>query len=377
MGMKTSIKLAILTPSVDSYSETFIRNHITYLPFDKVVIYGDDIPYKKSEQDSYIEKYSLIERVFFRLFPGKRKSNRELKLNALKKALTSEGVNVVMAEYVSTAANVYEVCQQLNIPIIATGLGFDLSIYSVLSINESRYKSFLKYTTGVVVVAKYMREVLLELGCDSSKIHYSPIGATAEFFEITPSSHKGNEILAVGRFVEKKAPHLTILAFYHTLKQVPDAKLLMAGDGPLLQFCEDLVKGLDISERVEFLGRVNQKKQRQLLSNCSLFVQHSRTAANGDREGTPVAILEASAAAVPVVSTRHAGIVDVVVENQTGFLVDEGDVHGMAKHMSDLLLNSDVAKKLGMQGMSYVRDNLTLDSHIRQLTKIIESAVNN
>jgi hypothetical protein len=49
----------------------------------------------------------------------------------------------------------------------------------------------------------------------------------------------------------------------------------------------------------------------------------------------------------------------------------------MAKHMSDLLLNSDVAKKLGMQGMCYVRDNLTLDSHIRQLTKIIESAVNN
>ncbi|MFM7106232.1 MAG: hypothetical protein ACKOW8_11980, partial [Flavobacteriales bacterium] len=141
--MKPTIKLAILTPSVDAYSETFIRNHITHLPFDKIVMYGDDIPYKKSEEDSYILKYSLIERAFFRLFPRKRKSYRELKLNALKKALKSEGVTVVMAEYVITAANVYEVCQELNIPIIATGLGFDLSIYSILSINQSRYKAFL------------------------------------------------------------------------------------------------------------------------------------------------------------------------------------------------------------------------------------------
>jgi colanic acid/amylovoran biosynthesis glycosyltransferase len=374
--MKPTIKLAILTPSIGTYSETFIRNHITHLPFDKVVIYGDDIPYKKSEEDSYIVKYSLIERAFFRLFPGKRKSYRELKLNALKKALKSEGVTVVMAEYVITASNVYEVCRELNIPIIATGLGFDLSIYSILSVNQARYKAFLQYTSGVVVVAKYMTEVLQDLGCDSSKIHYSPIGATAEFFEITPSPQKGKEILAIGRFVDKKAPHLTILAFYHVLKQVPDAKLRMAGDGPLLQFCEDLVKALDISERVEFLGRVDQEKQRELLSNCSIFVQHSRTAATGDREGTPVAILEASAAAVPIVSTRHAGIVDVVIENQTGFLVDEGDVHGMAKHMSDLLMNPNLAAQLGLQGMRYVRDNFSLESHILELTKIIESAAN-
>jgi hypothetical protein len=62
----SSIKIAILTPSKNSYTETFIHNHIAYLPFDKIVIYGDEIPYKLKDADTYHVRKSFLNRLWAR-----------------------------------------------------------------------------------------------------------------------------------------------------------------------------------------------------------------------------------------------------------------------------------------------------------------------
>src|SRR5439155_1881807 len=127
-----------------------------------------------------------------------------------------------------------------------------------------------------------------------------------------------------------KAPYLTLLAFHKVLAQVPDARLTMVGDGDLLEACHQIAKSLSIDMRVDFVGQRQSADIANILKTARAFVQHSLQTSSGDSEGTPVAILEAGAAGIPVVSTRHAGIVDIVRDGETGYLVDERDIDSMA-----------------------------------------------
>jgi glycosyltransferase involved in cell wall biosynthesis len=99
-------------------------------------------------------------------------------------------------------------------------------------------------------------------------------------------------------------------------------------------------------------------------------VQHSVTGPNGDTEGLPVAIVEAMASALPVLSTRHSGIPEVVLDGETGLLVDEHDVSGMAEAMATLLGDTNRARAMGEAGRRRVLANFTHD-HVRDRLRAI------
>lgn len=238
---------------------------------------------------------------------------------------------------------------------------------------HNKYIKLFQDAQKIVVVSEHMKEAIVKIDCDTNKIIYSPAGPALGFFEISPS-FQAQQLLAVGRFVDKKAPHLTLLAFHKVLKKVPNATLVMAGDGPLWSACKDLVKALGIQQNVKFVGRISTKEHQQLLEESIAFVQHSKVAESGDSEGTPVAILEASAAGLPIVSTLHAGIPNVVQQNITGFLVQENDVSEMAKSMIWILQNKSEAKSMGAFGKSFVAENFTLKQHIETIAKHLEAA---
>jgi glycosyltransferase involved in cell wall biosynthesis len=105
------------------------------------------------------------------------------------------------------------------------------------------------------------------------------------------------------------------------------------------------------------------------------FVQHSVEAESGDCEGTPVGILEAGASGLPVISTRHGGIPEVVVEGETGLLVDEKDVPGMAAHMIRLIREPDLAAQLGLAARRRVEALFTMERSLGQLWSVIRSCV--
>ena len=87
---------------------------------------------------------------------------------------------------------------------------------------------------------------------------------------------------------------------------------------------------------------------------------------DGDSEGNPVAVMEAQLSGLPVVATRHAGIPEVVLEGQTGLLVKEGDEAGMAQAMARLLMDPDLAARLGDCGRRRIQERFTIEHHLRQ-----------
>ena len=104
------------------------------------------------------------------------------------------------------------------------------------------------------------------------------------------------------------------------------------------------------------------------------FVQHSVVAIDGDSEGTPVAILEAGAAGLPVVATRHGGIPDVVVPGETGLLIREGDVCAMAECMARLAADPELAARLGSAARSRIRAEFSMDKSLSSLFQILDDA---
>jgi len=361
------MKIAILSPVKYEDAETFVQNHIMHLPFEVVVIYGGSFP--------FIGKNHLPTNKSQRLHRLKKKigiSKDTYRESRLKEILTIEKIDAVFAEYLITGAEVVNVCKSLKVPLYTIALGYEISNYQIIEKYKTKYRELFQYAEKIFIVSQHMRKNLTLLNCPTEKIIYSPAGPASDFFEIHPSYTK-KQVLAVGRFVDKKAPHLSILAFKKVVEQIPDAVLVMAGDGPLLNACKDLGKAIDIEDSVKFVGKIDRDQHKVLLKESTVFIQHSKVADNGDSEGTPVAILEASAAGLPIVSTLHAGIPDVVIDSKTGFLVLENDVDLMAKKIIELLQDKEKAIEFGRNGRKYVRENFSLRKHIETISKLIES----
>ena len=145
----------------------------------------------------------------------------------------------------------------------------------------------------------------------------------------------------------------------------------MLGDGPLLAQVLAEVTRLGLDDAVTVPGMVTSAQVQEAMSKARVFLQHSVTAQNGDVEGLPVAILEAMAAGLPVVSTVHSGIPEAVLDGQTGHLVAEGDVEGMAAGVLDLLADPVKAAAFGAAGRSHVESHFTIDNTNGRLRHIM------
>ncbi|MFO0892545.1 MAG: glycosyltransferase [Isosphaeraceae bacterium] len=282
--------------------------------------------------------------------------------------------DVVLAEYGTTGAVVCEACRRAGIPLVVHFHGFDASERDVLESHSESYPRMFSQASALIGVSRAMVEQLIRLGAPPEKVAYNPYGVDIQRFRPGTPSQAEPTFLAVGRFVDKKAPHLTILAFQSVLRECPDARLTMIGRGPLLGVCRDLVGALGLDHAITFLGPQPPARIAEELRRARAFVQHSVQAESGDSEGTPVAVIEACAAGLPVVATRHGGIPDVVVDEETGFLVDERDVDGMASRMISLVRDPEAAESMGRAGRQRVESALTIEQSLLGLRTILEAA---
>lgn len=129
------------------------------------------------------------------------------------------------------------------------------------------------------------------------------------------------------------------------------------GDGPLRRQLENLVRQSKLDSIVTFHGALDGREIAEILDRSHLFVLTSVTAQNGDQEGTPVSLLEAQAAGLPVISTRHSGIPEIVMDGKSGFLIPERDVHALADCLIRLLDHPELWPDLGQNGRAWVEKN--------------------
>lgn len=368
--------IAIVSPNYKAYSETFIQAH---KGIDAKVFYyfGRRVP-NQLEEFGYLDKninnlYKIILKAYFKFFSSNISYNEYLFIKSLRKI----NVDAVLAEYGTTGASLVKVCRRNKIPLVTIFHGADASVKELIESNKESYYQLFNYAGKIIAVSKSIATRLIELGCPKDKIVYTPCAPNNKFLEIRPAFTKHKSFVSMGRFVNKKAPYYAILAIKKVAEKHPDVELYFGGEGELYYLCENLIRYFKLEKNVHLLGVIEPEKFVQILTNVTGFIQHSITAANGDMEGTPVAVLEASAAGIPVIATRHGGIVDVINENETGLLVDEHDVDGMAEKIIKLIENPGFAKNLGMQGKENIAKNFSMQIHINLITKALKDSIIN
>ena len=361
-------RVSIIQPKPPSPSETFLEAQASRLPAEVSVVYLNR-PRRSFTGRSPI---SRAWRLAFKMFMGRLWSRKTAE--SIERELKENRPDVVLAQYGPIGVEVVGLCKKLRVPMVVHFHGYDASTTAVLRRHAKSYRKMFADASRVIAVSEAMRRRLQTLGAADRRIRYNPCGIDCELFSAASPATASPNFLAVGRFTHKKAPQVTIRAFAKAARDRPDATLRMIGEGPLLAECKALADSLNIADRVVFLGAQPHHVVQAEMRKARCFVQHSVVAPNGDSEGTPVAILEAGASGLPIVSTRHAGIPDVVEENETGFLVDEYDVEGMAEHMRRFGEDPELAGRIGNAARQHVAENFSMEKHIARLYSILEEA---
>lgn len=371
------MRICITRSERHSYSETFIRDQIS--GFSKLAevftIHSGRLPERK-ENDSLLgpQIFWVLHKIV-KGITGQR--NNYFGNYGVKKYLRDNHIDVVLANYGLSAAHLAPICRDLKIPLLVIFHGHDATDKKLLRQYVNKYRALFRYASSIVVVSNDMQKRIIQMGADQGKIQVVPCGVDLQKFKPL-EVQRGRMFLAVGRFVAKKGPLLTIQAFNKVWKKNPDAMLIMVGAHKgLHEQCVQLVASLGMETAVVFPGILKQEDIRVFMGNASAFVQHSLTAPNGDMEGTPVSILEASATGLPVISTYHGGISDAVVHEKTGFLVQEGDISGMASYMTKILENPELGASMGKAGRLHIETHYDQVKQIGKLHALAAQAVKN
>ena len=314
------MRICITRSERQSYSETFIRDQITGLSTwaEVYTIHTSRLP-ERREDGSLLSPWPFwVLHKIIKTITGKR--NNYFGDYGLKKYFHDNKIQVVLANYGIAAAHLTPICADLKIPLMVIFHGHDATDKKLVKAYANRYKKLFEYASSIIVVSKDMAKKIIVLGADPKKVNVIPCGVDLKKFNVSSNLKKEKLFLAVGRFVNKKGPLFTIRAFHEVWKRHPNAKLMMVGaHAGLFRESQKLVNALDMREAVLFPGILTQQEISELMNKAYAFVQHSVVAPNGDMEGTPVSILEASASELPVISTFHGGIKDAVIHCETGF----------------------------------------------------------
>jgi len=225
-----------------------------------------------------------------------------------------------------------------------------------------------------------MKRDLIRLGCPEERIvvHFygTPTGRYA-FPQRSYAQPEVVQILAAGTLEPKKAQHLVLKALHRasaTDPELPRFHLTLIGDGPMRTELESQVAGYGWQGRVTFAGHVPHHDPRlvEAYRTADIFTLPSQTLPNGDKEGIPTVLAEAMAAGLPCVTTYHAGIPELVVPDQCGLLVGEGDIETLADAFTRLLREPALREKLGRNAANAVKENAELSARATNLERIYD-----
>ncbi len=287
----------------------------------------------------------------------------------IQRFLKEAGVTAVLSEFGSTAVRITPVLTELGLPVFAYFRGADASSHLREPLRAMAYRRMMPNLRGVFSVSQFLLDQLSARGVRHQNSFVVPSGVDTSRF--APGQKRPGSFLMVGRLIEKKRPDITVEAFCKATKRHEAARLEIVGDGEMLPICEGIVERHGMADRVVFHGRRPHDFVRQRLAGSEVFLQHSVTAPDGNTEGLPTSIQEAMASGALVISTRHAGIPEAVVEGETGFLVDEGDSAAFAGMIARSLSLGDRLPKMTAKA----REIACTRFDNRKLVKVVEKKI--
>ncbi len=259
-------------------------------------------------------------------------------------------------------------------PLATVYHGYDMSVFPQQNGSDC-YRRLLAAGDLHLPISDYWADRLRRWGAPPEKIKVHHMGVDVGRFQMTPRRLEGPEIrvLSIGRLVQKKGITYGLEAFSRAALVNDRLRYTIVGDGPLRGDLERQAKDHGVADKVDFRGWCDRDEVHQALMNHHLLLAPSITADDGDMEGIPVVIMEAMATGMPVISTIHSGIPELVEHGKCGFLASEASVDELTRHLTELALAPQRWPDVGRAGRSIIEEEFDIRTLNRDLVKLFES----
>ncbi len=265
-------------------------------------------------------------------------------------------------------------CTVAMLAATLAGIRFSFTLHGpAIFFEPYRWRLDLKVRQALFVscISYYCRSQLM-LFCPSDqwpKLHIVHCGVDLQQFTAVIHQPNGKRLLYTGRLAAAKGLPILFQALAQVVPHHPDLVLTLVGDGSDRQALETLAAALKLTPYLRFVGYQSQNAVCQYLHNSDIFVLPSFS------EGLPVALMEALAAGVPVITTPIAGVSELVEQGINGYLVPPGAVEPLAQRIDELLEDASLRQQLGQAGHLKVAQNFNLAIEIPKLKQIMSSAL--
>ena len=216
--------------------------------------------------------------------------------------------------------------------------GADISRRHILEEHKLDYVNLFRQSELMLPISHLWQNKLIEMGCPPEKIHVTRMGIEPEKFNFQPRQafQTPLRIVSVARLTEKKGLDVAVKASAILKQRGGQFQYTIIGNGDQDEMMRDFIAREGMEDCVSMPGFKPQEEIRRALSEADIFLLPSKTAADGDMEGIPVALMEAMAVGLPVVSTFHSGIPELIENNVSGWLVEEDDPEALAETLLKL-----------------------------------------
>ena len=355
--------LTIFTRDPHKFSETFVRRRIQHLNGGDASV----VSLTGTGDGSCLEKPELSTRKvrrWERILTSRQAQRRQHVLDFLAR----QGTTHVVFEFGYVATEFADLLPHLTIPAYCTFRGNDASA----QLRDPAYVTTLTQCfgdlDGIITVSDFLRRNLASVGLHHPRTLVAPSGVDTTLF--TPGTPTRGLCFNVGRLVPKKQPLPMIRAFAQ-VAEAQDLTLEIAGEGPLEKSARALVSSLGMEQRIRFLGRLDHAAVRERMRSAMIYLQNFETPPDGDTEGMPTVIQEAMACGVPIVTTRHSGVPEHVVDGITGRVVEPGDVDGLAGALAALAADPDQRANIARNARAHAVAELDYRALFRRIETFI------
>lgn len=200
--------------------------------------------------------------------------------------------------------------------------------------------------------------------------HFKPVDASELKRDVGLENKK--VIVSVGRLVHRKGQDKLIESMPAIIRKIPQAHLLLIGEGPYRKYLTELVNKLGLSSHVSFIGRINYSQLPQYICIGDVFAMPSRSRFFGlEVEGLGIVYLEASACGLPVIAGSSGGAPDAVIEGVTGVVVNGLDVKAISQSVIELLGNREACQKMGLAGRQWIEENWRWELWAKEFSRLL------
>lgn len=291
--------------------------------------------------------------------------------------IQADAVHAHFGSHAIEALRYIDMTQEQSPPLFVTFHGGDLHMFSQNQ-GRRRYRHLFERASHIFTVSDELRRKAVAFGCQPSKVTTHRLGVDCDVFSYSSHARGGDgtyRVLMVGRLTEKKGHEVALKAFQAFLEHVPKAQLRIVGDGPLRAHLASEIERRGLSSSVEVLGALDHAGVKREMRAAQLLLAPSVEASGGDREGVPVVLMEAMSSGLPVVSSYHGGIPELISSGTDGLLCPEGDAEAVVTAMMRLSRDADYAETLAANARARVERDFNAEIQAQTLLCMFASHV--